>query len=92
MTPAACCRAAPSPAEANAAAVRAVGEAISSAGGMDAANLKVAQEYVAAFAQLAKQTNAIIVPSNAADVATLVTTAMTVMDRTRQTQIAAKGA
>jgi regulator of protease activity HflC (stomatin/prohibitin superfamily) len=78
-------------AEANAAAVRAVGEAISDKGGMDAANLKVAQEYVAAFSQLAKQSNTLIVPSNAADVAALITTAMTVMDKTRQTQAAAKG-
>jgi regulator of protease activity HflC (stomatin/prohibitin superfamily) len=79
-------------AEANAAAVRAVGEAISDKGGMDAANLKVAQEYVAAFSQLAKQSNTLIVPSNAADVAALIATAMTVMDKTRQTQAAAKGA
>jgi len=79
-------------AEANAAAVRAVGEAIADKGGMDAANLKVAQEYVAAFSELAKQSNTLIVPSNAADVASLITTAMTVMDKTRQTQAAAKGA
>ena len=79
-------------AEANAAAVRAVGEAISDKGGMDAANLKVAQEYVAAFSQLAKQSNTLIVPANAADVAAFITTAMTVMDKTRQTQAAAKGA
>jgi regulator of protease activity HflC (stomatin/prohibitin superfamily) len=79
-------------AEANAAAVRAVGEAISDKGGMDAANLKVAQEYVAAFSELAKQSNTLIVPANAADVAALITTAMTVMDKTRQTQAAAKGA
>jgi regulator of protease activity HflC (stomatin/prohibitin superfamily) len=79
-------------AEANAAAVRAVGEAIADKGGMDAANLKVAQEYVAAFSQLAKQSNTLIVPSNAADVAALIATAMTVMDKTRQTQAAAKGA
>jgi regulator of protease activity HflC (stomatin/prohibitin superfamily) len=79
-------------AEANAAAVRAVGEAIADKGGMDAANLKVAQEYVAAFAQLAKQSNTLIVPANAADIAALITTAMTVMDKTRQTQAVAKGA
>jgi regulator of protease activity HflC (stomatin/prohibitin superfamily) len=78
-------------AEANAAAVRAVGEAISDKGGMDAANLKVAQEYVAAFSSLAKQSNTLIVPANAADIAALVTTAMTVLDKTRQTQAAAKG-
>jgi len=79
-------------AEANAAAVRAVGEAISDKGGMDAANLKVAQEYVAAFSELAKQSNTLIVPANAADVASFITTAMTVLDKTRQTQAAAKGA
>jgi regulator of protease activity HflC (stomatin/prohibitin superfamily) len=79
-------------AEANAAAVRAVGEAMSEKGGMDAANLKVAQEYVAAFGRLAKESNTLIVPANAADIAALITTAMTVMDKTRQTQAAAKGA
>jgi len=79
-------------AEANAAAVRAVGEAMSEKGGMDAANLKVAQEYVAAFSELAKQSNTLIVPANAADVASFITTAMTVLDKTRQTQAAAKGA
>jgi len=71
-------------AEANAAAVLAVGEAISTKGGMDAANLKVAQEYVAAFGNLAKTSNTLIVPANAADIASLVTTAMTVLDKTRQ--------
>jgi regulator of protease activity HflC (stomatin/prohibitin superfamily) len=79
-------------AEANAAAVRAVGEAISDKGGMDAANLKVAQEYVSAFGKLAKESNTLIVPANAADIAALITTAMTVMDKTRQTQASAKGA
>ena len=71
-------------AEANAAAVKAVGEAISGQGGMDAANLKVAQEYVEAFGRLAKTSNTLIVPANAADIASLVTTAMTVLDKTRQ--------
>jgi regulator of protease activity HflC (stomatin/prohibitin superfamily) len=79
-------------AEANAAAVRAVGEAMSDKGGLEAANLKIAQEYVAAFSELAKQSNTLIVPSNAADVAALITTAMTVLDKTRQTQSAARGA
>jgi len=79
-------------AEANAAAVRAVGEALAEAGGMDAANLKVAQEYVAAFARLAKESNTLIVPANAADLSGFVSTAMTVMERTRQSQSAARGA
>ena len=71
-------------AEANAAAVRAVAEAISDKGGMDAANLKVAQEYVAAFGNLAKTSNTLIVPANAADIASMVTTAMTVLNKTKQ--------
>ncbi|HEX5091730.1 MAG TPA: stomatin-like protein [Burkholderiales bacterium] len=79
-------------AEANAAAVRAVGEALSETGGLDAANLKLAQEYVSAFARLAKESNTLIVPANAADLSGFVSTAMTVMERTRQSQTAARGA
>ncbi len=71
-------------AEANAAAVRAVGAAISDTGGMDAANLKVAQEYIAAFANLARSSNTLIVPANAADISGAVATAMTVLERTRK--------
>lgn len=70
-------------AEANAAAVRVVGEAMSEKGGMDAANLKIAQEYVEAFGRLAKTSNTMIVPANAADVSSLIATAMTVLDKTR---------
>jgi len=73
-------------AEANAAAVHAVGEAIAGKGGMDAANLKVAQEYIAAFGDLAKTSNTMIIPASASDVAAMVTTAMTVLDKTRQAQ------
>jgi regulator of protease activity HflC (stomatin/prohibitin superfamily) len=78
-------------AEANAAAVRAVGEAIGDKGGMDAANLKVAQQYVEAFAHLAKASNTLIIPANAADIGGFIATAMTVLDKTRQGQAAAKG-
>jgi regulator of protease activity HflC (stomatin/prohibitin superfamily) len=78
-------------AEANAAAVRAVAEAIGDKGGMDAANLKVAQQYVEAFANLAKQSNTLILPANAGDIAGMIATAMTVLDKARQGQAAAKG-
>ncbi|MCL4801284.1 MAG: SPFH/Band 7/PHB domain protein [Burkholderiales bacterium] len=70
-------------AEANAAAIRAVAEALAGAGGMDAANLKVAEEYITAFGNLAKTGNTLILPSNLSDVAGLVGTAMTVLDRTK---------
>jgi regulator of protease activity HflC (stomatin/prohibitin superfamily) len=77
-------------AEANAAAVRAVAEAIGDKGGMDAANLKVAQQYVEAFGHLAKASNTLIIPANAADIGGFIATAMTVLDKTRQGQAAAK--
>jgi regulator of protease activity HflC (stomatin/prohibitin superfamily) len=77
-------------AEANAAAVRAVAEAIADKGGMEAANLKVATQYVEAFANLAKSSNTLIIPASAGDVAGFVATAMSVLDRVRQGQTGAK--
>ncbi len=50
---------------------------------MDAANLKVAQQYVEAFANLAKQSNTLIIPGNVADLGGFVATAMTVLDKAR---------
>src|SRR5574341_436496 len=77
-------------AEATAAGVRAVAEAIGDKGGLEAANLKVAQQYIDAFANLAKTSNTLIVPTSASDVAGFVATAMTVLDKTRQAQAGAK--
>jgi regulator of protease activity HflC (stomatin/prohibitin superfamily) len=76
-------------AEANAAGVRAVAEAISDKGGMEAANLKVAQQYVDAFANLAKASNTMIIPASAGDVAGFIATAMSVLDRVKQGQAGA---
>jgi regulator of protease activity HflC (stomatin/prohibitin superfamily) len=70
-------------AEATANAVRQIASAIGTEGGLQAANLKVAELYIAAFGNLAKQGNTLIVPSNLTDVSTLVSTAMTVLDRTK---------
>jgi regulator of protease activity HflC (stomatin/prohibitin superfamily) len=70
-------------AEATANAVRQVAAAIGAEGGMLAANLKVAEKYVEAFSGLAKAGNTLIVPANLTDVSTFVSTAMTVLDRTR---------
>jgi len=70
-------------ASATANAVRAVAASIEAEGGLQAANLKVAELYIAAFGHLAKAGNTLIVPSNLSDVSTLVSTAMTVLDRTK---------
>ena len=70
-------------AEATATAVRQVAAAIGEEGGLQAANLKVAQLYIEAFGNLAKTGNTLIIPSNLADVASMVSSAMTVLDKTK---------
>src|SRR5512144_335922 len=77
-------------ANANANAVRVVAAAMELPGGEGAANLKVAQQYVDAFANLAKVGNTLIIPTNIGDVAAVVASAMTVMDRTRSGAAASK--
>ena len=71
-------------AEATAAAVTSVAEAMNTPGGMNAANLKVAELYIQAFGNLAKTGNTLIVPSNLADVSSVIASAMTVLDRTKK--------
>ncbi|NBV16839.1 stomatin-like protein [Janthinobacterium sp.] len=66
-------------AQASAEALRQVGAAIREPGGEDAVNLKVAEQYVSAFAQLAKTNNSIIVPANLGDMSGLIATAMQVV-------------
>jgi regulator of protease activity HflC (stomatin/prohibitin superfamily) len=66
-------------AEANAKAIRQVADAIASPGGASAVNLKVAEEYIAQFGNLAKTTNTVILPANVADVAGLIATALSVL-------------
>jgi regulator of protease activity HflC (stomatin/prohibitin superfamily) len=70
-------------ANANANAVRVVAAAIEAEGGMSAANLKVAELYINAFQELARTNNTLIIPSNLSDMAGLVASAMTVLDRTK---------
>jgi regulator of protease activity HflC (stomatin/prohibitin superfamily) len=66
-------------AQASAEALRQVGAAIREPGGADAVNLKVAEQYVAAFGQLAQTNNSIIVPANMGDMSGLIATAMQVV-------------
>lgn len=66
-------------ADANAEALRKVGQAISEHGGSDAVNLKVAEQYVAAFSELAKTGNSLIIPANLSDMGGLIASAMQVI-------------
>jgi len=44
-----------------------------------AVNLKVAEQFVSAFSQLAKETNTVIMPANVADIGGLIASAMSVV-------------
>jgi regulator of protease activity HflC (stomatin/prohibitin superfamily) len=66
-------------AEASAEAIRKTAAAIREPGGADAVNLKVAEQYVGAFSQLAKTNNSIIIPANLSDIGGLIASAMQVV-------------
>jgi regulator of protease activity HflC (stomatin/prohibitin superfamily) len=70
-------------AEATAGALRQTGSAIREPGGEAAMNLKVAEQYVNAFAMLAKTNNTMIVPAPLGDPAALIATAMQVVKQTK---------
>jgi regulator of protease activity HflC (stomatin/prohibitin superfamily) len=66
-------------ASATAQAIQQVAQAIQTPGGMDAVNLKVAEKYVEAFGNVAKEGNTLILPGNLADMGALVATAMSIV-------------
>jgi regulator of protease activity HflC (stomatin/prohibitin superfamily) len=63
-------------ATATAEGIRRVAEAIKLPGGYEAVQLRVAEQYVAQFGQLAKESNTLILPANAADVGSMIALAM----------------
>ncbi|MFP4315086.1 MAG: SPFH domain-containing protein [Desulfovibrionales bacterium] len=66
--------------------LRAIAEQLQAPGGQDAANLRVAEQYVKEFGQLAKTSNTLVIPNSVSDVASMVTTAMTALDKMKQTK------
>jgi len=65
-------------ANATAEGIRKVAEAIKQPGGVEATQLRVAEQYVDRFGELAKAGTTVILPANVADVASMVTTALRV--------------
>jgi regulator of protease activity HflC (stomatin/prohibitin superfamily) len=68
-------------ATATAEGIRRVAASINDPGGREAVQLRVAENYIGQFGELARTTNAMIVPANVADIAAMIATAMNVMDR-----------
>lgn len=70
-------------AKATAEALAKIAEATQMQGGDTAVNLKVAERYIDAFANLAKTDNTLIVPSNLSDVSGMVGSLMKIIDSTK---------
>ena len=63
-------------ATATAEGIRRVAEAIKLPGGYEAVQLRVAEQYVGQFGELAKKSNTLVLPANVADVASMIALAM----------------
>jgi regulator of protease activity HflC (stomatin/prohibitin superfamily) len=66
-------------ATATAEGIRLVAEAIQAPGGFEAVQLRVAEQYIREFGNLAKTANTMILPANLTDVGGMIATAMTVV-------------
>jgi regulator of protease activity HflC (stomatin/prohibitin superfamily) len=70
-------------ANATANGLRAISKAISEENGLNAVNLRIAEQYLNGFANLAKTNNTMILPSNLSDIAGIVATATSVFNETK---------
>jgi len=70
-------------ATATAEGLRRVAESVSSQGGREAMQLRVAEEYVRQFGNLARSGNTLVVPANLSDIASMVALATKVFDQAR---------
>jgi regulator of protease activity HflC (stomatin/prohibitin superfamily) len=68
-------------AQATAEGIRLVANAIGAPGGFEAVQLRVAEQYVTEFGQIAKTANTLVVPANVADVASMIALAMKTVQR-----------
>ena len=67
-------------AQATADGLRKIADAISQPGGGEAVNLRVAEQYVKEFGELARTNNTLILPSNLGDIGAMVATVMKTVD------------
>lgn len=70
-------------AKATANGLRAISSAISEENGLNAVNLRIAEQYLMEFGKLAKINNTLIIPSNLTDIAGIIATATSVFNETK---------
>jgi len=73
-------------AEATAGGIREIARAINEKGGINAVNLRVAQQYLDEFGKLAKTNNSMIIPTNLADIAGVIEAVTSVIKGQGQTE------
>lgn len=73
-------------AEATAKGLREISLAINEKGGMNAVNLRIAEQYIGEFGNLAKTNNSLIIPSNLSDLAGIVASVSTVLKNQENTE------
>jgi regulator of protease activity HflC (stomatin/prohibitin superfamily) len=66
-------------AEATSEGIRAIAKAINEPGGINAVNLRVAEQYLGEFGKLAKANNSMIIPADLADIAGIIKSATSVI-------------
>lgn len=69
-------------ANATANGIRAIADAIGSNNGIDAVNLRIAEQYLGEFGKLASTNNTMIIPQNMADISSIIATATSVFNET----------
>ncbi len=70
-------------AKATANGLRAISSAISEENGLNAVNLRIAEQYLIEFGKLAKVNNTLIIPSNLTDISSVIATATSVFNETK---------
>jgi regulator of protease activity HflC (stomatin/prohibitin superfamily) len=70
-------------AKATANGLRAISSAISEPNGLNAVNLRIAEQYLLEFGKLAKTNNTLIIPSNLTDISSIIATATSVFNETK---------
>ncbi|HYM36989.1 MAG TPA: stomatin-like protein [Nitrospiraceae bacterium] len=77
-------------ATATAEGLRKVADTIRVPGGTEAVQLRVAEQYIGKFGELAKATNTVVLPANVADIGSMITLAMSMMGKKYEAPAAGK--
>ncbi|GFN90700.1 stomatin protein 2, mitochondrial [Plakobranchus ocellatus] len=72
-------------AQARATSIEKVAQALQKENGMNAVSMNVAEQYVSAFGNLAKESNTVILPANSGDISGMVTQALTMYNTLSKT-------